>query len=349
MIVAGADNRPPMLEKSKYTSWSSSMRLYIKGKENDRIMLNSIDNGPLVYGTIEEDGVTWPKKYEELMDAEKLQDNCELVQVELIHGELLQGKLVSFCSRRISPRRINPRKHERMILESVEHGPLIWSTIEENGVTRTKKYEELSATKKIQADCDLKATNIILQRLLSNVYSLVNHHRVAKDLWERVQLLMVTVQSVHGRQSLFAAGISGTIANISGTGGNNSAYQEDDLDAYDSASDDFSTTKAVGMANLSSYGLDVLFEIMETIRVDFDELTAMASEQSSTGLVLHEMTIETICSRLVQNPPPSTPFFPPTKNDWDLLFQPMFNEYFNPPPSDVSPVCVTADLTGSPS
>ncbi|GJW33242.1 hypothetical protein Tco_0053274 [Tanacetum coccineum] len=82
------------------------------------------------------------------------------------------------------------REHGRMILESVEHGPLIWPMIEENGVTRTKKYEELSATEKIQADCDLKATNIILQGLPSDVYSLVNHHRVAKDLWERVQLLM---------------------------------------------------------------------------------------------------------------------------------------------------------------
>ncbi|GJY58050.1 hypothetical protein Tco_0457942 [Tanacetum coccineum] len=68
----------------------------------------------------------------------------------------------------------------RMILESVENGPLIWPTIEENGVTRTKKYEELSTTKKIQADCDLKATNIILQGLPSDVYSLVNHHIVAR-------------------------------------------------------------------------------------------------------------------------------------------------------------------------
>ncbi|GKC33669.1 hypothetical protein Tco_1046053 [Tanacetum coccineum] len=74
------------------------------------------------------------------------------------------------------------REHGRMILESVEHGPLIWPKIEENGVIRTKKYEELSATKKIQADCDLKATNIILQGLPYDVYSLVNHHRVAKDL-----------------------------------------------------------------------------------------------------------------------------------------------------------------------
>ncbi|GKE14369.1 hypothetical protein Tco_1421946 [Tanacetum coccineum] len=77
-----------------------------------------------------------------------------------------------------------------MILESVENGLLIWPTVEENGVTRTKKNAELSATENIQADCDMKATNIILQCLPADIYSLLNHHRVAKDLWERVQLLM---------------------------------------------------------------------------------------------------------------------------------------------------------------
>ncbi|GJS46556.1 hypothetical protein Tco_0596677 [Tanacetum coccineum] len=56
---------------------------------------------------------------------------------------------------------IQNREHRRMILESVEH-----------------------------ADCDLKETNIILQGLPSDIPSLVNHHRVAKDLWERIQLLM---------------------------------------------------------------------------------------------------------------------------------------------------------------
>ncbi|GJZ23838.1 hypothetical protein Tco_0561297 [Tanacetum coccineum] len=82
------------------------------------------------------------------------------------------------------------RENKGMILESVKHDPLIWSTIEENGVTMTKKYVELSATEKIQADCDLKETNIILQGLPFDIYSLVNHHRVANDLWEKVQLLM---------------------------------------------------------------------------------------------------------------------------------------------------------------
>ncbi|GJU42556.1 retrovirus-related pol polyprotein from transposon TNT 1-94 [Tanacetum coccineum] len=45
--------------------------------------------------------------------------------------------------------------------------------------------------------------------------------------------------------------------------------------------------------------------------LDFDELTAMASEHSSSGPALHEMTHATISSGLVQNPPPSTPFIPP--------------------------------------
>ncbi|GKA92787.1 hypothetical protein Tco_0814712 [Tanacetum coccineum] len=54
----------------------------------------------------------------------------------------------------------------------------------------TKKYAELSVAEKIQVDCDMKATNIILQGLPAHIYPLVIYHRVVKDLWERVQLLM---------------------------------------------------------------------------------------------------------------------------------------------------------------
>ncbi|GJZ01510.1 integrase, catalytic region, zinc finger, CCHC-type containing protein [Tanacetum coccineum] len=72
--------------------------------------------------------------------------------------------------------------------------------------------------------------------------------------------------------------------------------------------------------------------IIETIHVDFDELTAMASEHSSSGPALYEMTPVTISSGLVPNPPSSTPFVPPSRSDWDLLFQPMFDESLNPQP-----------------
>ncbi|GKE80199.1 hypothetical protein Tco_1550199 [Tanacetum coccineum] len=69
-----------------------------------------------------------------------------------------------------------------MILESVENGPLNWPTIEENGVTRPRKYSDLSAKDAIQADYDVKATNIILQGLPPEVYALVSNHRIAKEL-----------------------------------------------------------------------------------------------------------------------------------------------------------------------
>nr|GFA90593.1 hypothetical protein [Tanacetum cinerariifolium] len=76
--------------------------------------------------------------------------------------------------------------------------------------------------------------------------------------------------------------------------------------------------------------------IVETIHVDFDKLTAMASEQHSSGPVPNEMTPGTISSGLVPTTSPSTPYVPPSRNDWDLLFQPMFDELLNPPPSVVN-------------
>ncbi|GKD15580.1 copia protein [Tanacetum coccineum] len=113
MIVAGAENLPPMLDKSMYNSWQSRMLLCIKGKKNGRMMIETIKNGPLVYPTIKEDGKIHEKKYAELTEPERLQD-----------------------------------------------------------------------------ECDVQATNIILQGLPLDVYALVNNSDTAKDIWDRVKLLM---------------------------------------------------------------------------------------------------------------------------------------------------------------
>nr|GEV72704.1 hypothetical protein [Tanacetum cinerariifolium] len=78
-----------------------------------------------------------------------------------------------------------------MILNSLQNGPLIWPTVvEKDGTTRTKKYEKLSVAEKLQADCDLKAINIVLQGLPSDVYAIVNHHKFTKEIWDRVKLLI---------------------------------------------------------------------------------------------------------------------------------------------------------------
>nr|GFC90969.1 retrovirus-related Pol polyprotein from transposon TNT 1-94 [Tanacetum cinerariifolium] len=101
--------------------------------------------------------------------------------------------------------------------------------------------------------------------------------------------------------------------------------------------------------------------IVETIHVDFDELTAMASEQRSSGSALQEMTPGTISSGFVQKSSSSTSYVPPSRNDWDLMFQLLFDELFNPPPSVdnqdaevIAPIAevipqVDDDSTGSPS
>ncbi|GJY26633.1 hypothetical protein Tco_0401359, partial [Tanacetum coccineum] len=114
-ILSGAKNRPPMLEKDMYDSWKSIMELY---------MMN--------------------------------------------------------------------RQHGRMIFKSVKNGQLIWPSIEENGVTRPKKYSELSDTKAIQADCDIKATNIILQGLPPEVYALFAYKKgeTLRDFYLRFSLLL---------------------------------------------------------------------------------------------------------------------------------------------------------------
>ncbi|GJR81836.1 retrovirus-related pol polyprotein from transposon TNT 1-94, partial [Tanacetum coccineum] len=80
--------------------------------------------------------------------------------------------------------------------------------------------------------------------------------------------------------------------------------------------------------------------IVETIHVDFDKLTAMASGHSSSGPALHEMTPATISLGLVVIPHPSTPFVPPSVDHPALEVVVPINEVITP---------VLANSTGSPS
>ncbi|GJR05862.1 hypothetical protein Tco_0528846, partial [Tanacetum coccineum] len=213
MIIASAGNRPPMLEKYLYNSWKSRMELYIENRENGRMILNSVQNGP--------------------------------------------------------------------------------------------------------------PTNIILQGLPPDVYAIVNHHKVAKEIWDRVKLLMQGTQlSLQEKECtlfdefdkfsfvkglvvhVFTQGDDPTVClkkamaflsaiaalrrqgqSYAGTGNKgkghmarqctrsnrprNAAWfmekamlaEAQETNAYDSDCDDVSTTQAVLMASLSNYGSDVISEV----------------------------------------------------------------------------------------
>ncbi|GJR55080.1 hypothetical protein Tco_1405601 [Tanacetum coccineum] len=82
------------------------------------------------------------------------------------------------------------RENGYLILESIRNGPLVWPMTEENGEMRRKRVPKLSAPEKLQYEADVKAKNVIFQGFPVDVYALVSHHRVAKDFWEQIELLM---------------------------------------------------------------------------------------------------------------------------------------------------------------
>ncbi|GJT05749.1 hypothetical protein Tco_0840211 [Tanacetum coccineum] len=122
--AAGSDTRPPMLDRTDYESWSQRIRLYIRGKENGLLILQSIDQGPFELGTTRNTLGTTPE------------------------GSVL----------------LEPE--------------------------RSRAYEDLSDTEKKRYDADVRATNIVLQRLPKDIYKLINHNIKAKAIWDNVKILL---------------------------------------------------------------------------------------------------------------------------------------------------------------
>nr|GEV42068.1 putative ribonuclease H-like domain-containing protein [Tanacetum cinerariifolium] len=191
-ILSGTNNRPPMLEKDMYDSWKSRMELY---------MMN--------------------------------------------------------------------RQLRRMILKSVENGPLLWPSIEENRVTRPKKYSELSAMEAIQADCNVVISHETL---------------VARSLQQNSFIERRNCMLIEAARTMLI------------------------------------------------YAQALLFLWTEAVAT-----TCYTQNRSIVrlhdGLALHEMTPATISSGLMPKPTYSTPFVPPSRNDWDMLFQLLFDELLTPSPS----------------
>ncbi|GKD59708.1 hypothetical protein Tco_1297217 [Tanacetum coccineum] len=58
------------------------------------------------------------------------------------------------------------------------------------GPKRARIYSDLSPEDKDRYNADIRATNILLQGLPKDIYTLINHYIDAKDIWDNVKMLL---------------------------------------------------------------------------------------------------------------------------------------------------------------
>ncbi|GJX46533.1 hypothetical protein Tco_0271723 [Tanacetum coccineum] len=92
---------------------------------------------------------------------------------------------------------IRGKENGEMLRDSVENGPYKFKseiTIKDtDGVTdirRAQRLEDLASDDKLRYDSDIKAINILLLGLPVNIYTLINHYQIAKEICDRVKELM---------------------------------------------------------------------------------------------------------------------------------------------------------------
>ncbi|GJT23369.1 hypothetical protein Tco_0893306 [Tanacetum coccineum] len=87
------------------------------------------------------------------------------------------------------------------ILKSIDEGPFQMGTFRETlaegtegalhlGPERPRVYSDLSPEDKERYNADIRATNILLQGLPKDIYTLINHYTDAKDIWDNVKMLL---------------------------------------------------------------------------------------------------------------------------------------------------------------
>nr|GEV50602.1 hypothetical protein [Tanacetum cinerariifolium] len=276
-----------MLEKDMYDSWKSRMKLYMMNREHRRMILESVQNGPLIWPTIEENGVTRPKNTL----------NCLLwMQFKLI---VMSRKQISFFKERECKLydefdKFAYKKRETLL----------------NQQSQQLEFPQLDPGLTVsvfnQGDDPIDAINHMISFFSADVTSRypTTNNQLRNSSNPRQQATIndkrVTSQPVQRRQISFATGTTRTYT--SGASRSNSGKQRtiicynckreghmskqctkpkrkrddawfkdkillvqaqanaDDLDAYDSDCDELNTAKVALMANLSHCGLDFLAE-----------------------------------------------------------------------------------------
>nr|GEX12359.1 integrase, catalytic region, zinc finger, CCHC-type, peptidase aspartic, catalytic [Tanacetum cinerariifolium] len=309
-ILSGADNHLPMLEKDMYDSWKSQMELYMMNRQHGRMILKSVENGPLLRPTIKENSVIRPKKYSELSAMKAIQADCDERECKLYDefdkfaykkGEsLLNNKFLNtpppewkkFVTNKKLVRDLHTTnvdqlhaylgKHEFHAnekgddpIDSSNHFMSFLTAVVTSQYPPTNNQLRSSSKPRQQATiANGRVTVQPIQRrhtslaagegYMSKQYTKLK--RKMDESWFKDKVLLVQAQAneqiSHEEELAFLA--DPWIAEAQTTQNvitHNSAYQADDLDAYDSDCDEINFAKVALMANLSYYGFDDLAEV----------------------------------------------------------------------------------------
>nr|GEX63442.1 hypothetical protein [Tanacetum cinerariifolium] len=297
-ILSGADNRPPMLEKEMYDSWKSRIELYMLNRQHGRMILESVESGPLLWPSIEENEVTCTQKV-----AKELWERIQM----LMQGTSLT-KQERECKLYDEFDKFAYRKGESLLFQKgddpidvINHMMSFLTLVVTSRYPSTNNQLRTSSNPRQQAT--INNGRVTIQPIQGRKNSMTagssrpytsgssgtsGKHRVIVcynckgeghmskqftkpkkrrgEQWFKDKVLLVQAQA--NRQVLqeeeleFLAdpGITETLSTQYAVT-NNAAYQADDLDAYDSDCDELNSAKITLMANLSHYGYDNLAEV----------------------------------------------------------------------------------------
>nr|GEY99788.1 hypothetical protein [Tanacetum cinerariifolium] len=154
------------------------------------------------------------------------------------------------------------------ILKSIDKGPfqmrMFRETLTEEeegalhlGPERPRVHSDLSPEEMDQYNANIRATNILLQVLPKDIYTLINYYTNVKDIWDNVKMLLEGEQDNVVDEDMDEQPVQDLALNI------DNVFEADDCDAFDSDIDEAPTAQTMFMANLSSssYDSDILSEV----------------------------------------------------------------------------------------
>nr|GEY23654.1 hypothetical protein [Tanacetum cinerariifolium] len=241
------------------------MELYMKGKDHRRMILNSVENGPMVWPNVTlEDGTTVrPKTYEELSELEKLHNTCDLKAANIVlqvyspppqstpYGLPLHQK-------HYLPQSQSTFNHSQPSVTQSAYPQIIMPQQPQQSQVELLQMESGLFVPMFLPGDDLIACLNKAMTFMSTVFSLrfpPTNNQLRSSFNPRNQATVqdgrITIQQVQKRQD----------GSADQTFTHNVVFQTDDLDAYDSDCDEIPSGAVILMTNLSSCDPKTVFKV----------------------------------------------------------------------------------------